>query len=287
MTAGDRRLYQFWEHTKLVCHNENATAWRHYGGRGIRVCDEWRDDYPAFAARALAHGYGERMTLERVDPDGDFSPDNCKWRPLPDGAKWAIPAKRRPVVRDAATRYASVADAGRALVAEGAASTPVGAAGRVSHACRTGGTAYGSHWRYADGGSPDEAELERRRVEQAVERRERVERRRREMEADREGARRRAERARLVQERGDRRRRLRIQTERLDEAGRERAALAADLERERARLADLEAQAAEVRGRVADLTRRLSRAERDLRDLPDRISHTEERVAQLDRLLGE
>lgn len=63
------------------CYRKSATGYRYYGGRGIRVCDAWRDDSNAFVEWGLSNGYALGLTLDRIDPDKDYSPDNCRWIP--------------------------------------------------------------------------------------------------------------------------------------------------------------------------------------------------------------
>lgn len=70
-------LYGTWCSMKTRCFNERAWQYRYYGGRGISVCPEWRDDFARFAADV-----GERppgTTLDRLDPDGDYNPGNVRW----------------------------------------------------------------------------------------------------------------------------------------------------------------------------------------------------------------
>jgi len=64
------------------CYNSGAIAYKNYGGRGIRVCDDWLDKqagHERFYKWALASGYAKGLTLDRVNNDGDYSPDNCRW----------------------------------------------------------------------------------------------------------------------------------------------------------------------------------------------------------------
>lgn len=61
------------------CYDKRHQAYHNYGGRGIKVCDAWRDDLPSFYAWAVTNGYTDDLTLDRVDNDGDYTPANCRW----------------------------------------------------------------------------------------------------------------------------------------------------------------------------------------------------------------
>lgn len=54
-------------------------CYSNYGGRGITVCEEWRNNSTAFGDWAITHGYAENLTLDRKDNDKGYSPDNCRW----------------------------------------------------------------------------------------------------------------------------------------------------------------------------------------------------------------
>lgn len=73
------RLYSIWASMKSRCNNPQNKAYSYYGGRGIRVCEEWEKDFSAFRDWAESHGYSPELTLDRINPDGNYEPNNCKW----------------------------------------------------------------------------------------------------------------------------------------------------------------------------------------------------------------
>lgn len=80
------RLYSIWSNMIDRCTRPTIRSWDRYGGRGITVCDAWQD-FTGFRDWAMANGYADDLTLERVDNDGNYQPDNCKWIPRADQAR--------------------------------------------------------------------------------------------------------------------------------------------------------------------------------------------------------
>ena len=77
------RLYGVWCNMKNRCYNKNVRSYKDYGKRGIKVCDEWIHDFGAFSEWAFANGYDPeaeygKCTIDRIDVDGDYCPENCR-----------------------------------------------------------------------------------------------------------------------------------------------------------------------------------------------------------------
>jgi hypothetical protein len=100
------RLYGIWRGIRYRCNSKNSQAYKNYGGRGITICDEWKD-FETFKQWAMSTGYDLTApygdcTIERIDVNGNYCPENCCWIPLSEQTK------NRRITRRADGKYASL-----------------------------------------------------------------------------------------------------------------------------------------------------------------------------------
>lgn len=134
-----RRIYSTWVSMKGRCSNPKVACYDRYGGRGISVCDEWKEFKP-FRDWALSNGYSDGLTIDRIDNDGNYEPSNCRWATLKEQARNR--RSSRPVVRSDGLRFSTIISA-----AEASGCNFI----NIWDVCNgRSKTAAGYSWRYAD-----------------------------------------------------------------------------------------------------------------------------------------
>ena len=75
----DTKLYNVWKQMRQRCQSKSNKSYINYGGRGISVCDEWNHDFRKFSEWSFSNGYDGKLSIDRINNDGNYEPSNCRW----------------------------------------------------------------------------------------------------------------------------------------------------------------------------------------------------------------
>ena len=99
------RIYRIWVDMKDRCNNNKNLFFKHYGGRGIKICNEWLIDFMNFYNWATNNGYNDNLTIDRINVNGNYEPNNCRWATAREQANNTRTTRRIKIFGECKTAY--------------------------------------------------------------------------------------------------------------------------------------------------------------------------------------
>lgn len=96
------RLYGIWAGMKNRCYNKNTIGYKYYGAKGISICSQWKNSLEVFWKWSMNNGYKDWLTIDRINSDGNYEPDNCRWTTT------SVQAHNRKVLYTSSSGYIGV-----------------------------------------------------------------------------------------------------------------------------------------------------------------------------------
>jgi hypothetical protein len=141
------RLCIIWGDMIQRCTNPKRHNYKYYGAKGIKVCIEWRK-YQSFAEWAYTHGYQENLTIDRIDADKDYCPENCRWITASENSA-RVDQTTKEGIRNPRSHPVVCVETGQLFETAAEASSSMGLTSlTVVPAARKGGRSGGYHWQY-------------------------------------------------------------------------------------------------------------------------------------------
>jgi hypothetical protein len=92
-------IYELWASIKRRCYNKKQKTYKYYGGKGIIICDEWKNDFPEFLKWCLNNGYRKKLEIDRINSNGNYAPDNCQFITKSENIRKAFLGKKHNLER--------------------------------------------------------------------------------------------------------------------------------------------------------------------------------------------
>ena len=96
------RIYHIWQGIRYRCYTKTCSTYKNYGAKGIKVCEDWNKSFENFYFWAIQNGYNDTLTIDRINPNGDYEPSNCRW------ASWEVQSNNKNILPTNTSGYVGV-----------------------------------------------------------------------------------------------------------------------------------------------------------------------------------